>query len=692
VAQFSPDSSFIAIGTVDGMLEIQDATTGELIREIQATDSSIYDVGFSNDGTMIAVASEDGTVTLWDVSTLTLQSTYDDLQAPVRTLDYSVNGLLAIAGGQVQVSESRPADNRILIWDAEGQLVQELMGHQASVRTLVFTSDGTQILSGSDDGRIIRWNVETGEQVAIYNAHTDAVWSLAINQDSTQFLSGSRDTTIFLWDIANTTPIATLDAHTTGVRALAFHPNGDFAVSGAGELNTVSSFTDYDLLYWDLEQQAVLRQLPGHTGTIRSLVFNTEGDAILSAGDDGAIIAWHADTLESLIDRIQTKYQVVCLPDETGCVDTSIVASDTSDETDSTDVGFPVQADTVESYAPNSLCVLPPLSITDEGYTPQSLVDTQQFIAEPPYVIGYSHGNVDNTWDDWVLAWAQYQIDQSGETISGFQLRDANGSGPQQVRDLRLLADGGADVIIINPIERAESNMADLEREIEAIVASGIPVVLVGNRTFNPVYTTYVGYDPYEVGCIMAQELTASLDGEGSIAVINGVDVSVADVAYKAGEEAIFNQYGGILLTIEGPTAYNRDAARTQTERQGVAGMIGYNSGITLGAQEGLASQGLAYVPFSSGHSVEIARFADENNLEASLIVRSNQMGATAIETALAILRGEEVSQFIRLVPEVITTDDLDPDELLNAPDNAYLGDWQTLPEEYYPQPDVNTQ
>src|SRR5690606_26594316 len=140
--------------------------------------------------------------------------------------------------------------------------------------------------------------VETGEQIRTYDGHTDAVWSVSFNADGSQFLSGSRDTSIILWETETGDSLNRLEGHQTGIRAVAFHPDGRHAVSGGGDIATTGGANHYELLYWDVQNAVVLREMPGHTETIRSLMFNTDGSYVLSASDDGNVILWYADTLD----------------------------------------------------------------------------------------------------------------------------------------------------------------------------------------------------------------------------------------------------------------------------------------------------------------------------------------------------------------------------------------------------------
>jgi len=682
----SPDGTQIASGAADGRLIIWNAESGDILHDIPVDGGTIYSLDYHPDGTSLLSASEDGIVRLWDVTTGDLLSEFSGLEAPARTVVFSPDGtLIAAAGGQVQISDSRSPDNRILVWNSDGEIVHTFEGHQAAVRAVLFTPDGTALLSASDDTQIILRTLETGEQRS-FDGHSDAVWTLAFNADGSQFLSGSRDRSIIHWNTETGEQINVLTEHRSGVRAVAFHPDGVHAVSAAGDIATTGGEDDYELLYWDLDLAVVLRELPGHSRTVRSLSFSDDGTEILSSADDSTVILWHADTLDTLIERLAQNYQIICAPgaENTICSNPQTVTVTDDEGEISTVTGFPtqvVQAD-LPRYTENSLCLLP-----DDGVSPPAeTVDTSIFASDAPYTIGYSNGGQAGTSADWIAAWAQYEADQNSDMIADFIMMDANGNTAQQISDINTLLENETplDALIVNPVEQATGNIEGLQTLLDSVVQSGIPVILVGNRT-QEAYTSYVGHDPYEAGCIMGQELAAFVDGEGSIGFINAVDLSVADVSFKEGVRAVFAQFPGIEPTAEGATGYARSNAANLTANVDVVGILAYAGNITLGAQDGVTSRGLDYVPFVSDHTIELALFAQNNNVDGVFIRSSSQMGATAVQTALAILQGGDVTQFERVVPEMIRTSDLANYDIANAPQNAYIGDWEDLPESYYP-------
>ena len=76
-----------------------------------------------------------------------------------------------------------------------------LSGHTDFVRSVVFSSDGTLLVSGNDDNTVKLWDVQTGGIIKVFCGHSNHVLSVSISVDCTTIASGSRDWTICLWDI-----------------------------------------------------------------------------------------------------------------------------------------------------------------------------------------------------------------------------------------------------------------------------------------------------------------------------------------------------------------------------------------------------------------------------------------------------------------------------------------------------------
>jgi WD40 repeat protein len=74
-----------------------------------------------------------------------------------------------------------------------GYPLRSLHGHSHFVQDVVISSDGQFALSGSWDGTLRLWDLNTGTTTRRFVGHSKDVLSVAFSVDNRQIVSGSRD-------------------------------------------------------------------------------------------------------------------------------------------------------------------------------------------------------------------------------------------------------------------------------------------------------------------------------------------------------------------------------------------------------------------------------------------------------------------------------------------------------------------
>jgi WD40 repeat protein len=104
------------------------------------------------------------------------------------------------------VSSSR--DKSLIVWKLErkeglenfGVAQKRLTGHSHYVQDVAISADGMFALSGSWDGTLRLWDLNSGSTTRRFIGHTRDVLSVAFSADNRQIVSGSRDKKINLWN------------------------------------------------------------------------------------------------------------------------------------------------------------------------------------------------------------------------------------------------------------------------------------------------------------------------------------------------------------------------------------------------------------------------------------------------------------------------------------------------------------
>ena len=115
---------------------------------------------------------------------------------------------LATTVEQSDVLLSGSRDKTIVVWNLDGGENygvprKSLKGHSHYVQDVTISSDGQFALSGSWDGSLRLWDLNTGmttRRFAGADQHKKDVLSVAFSADNRQIVSGSRDKTIKLWN------------------------------------------------------------------------------------------------------------------------------------------------------------------------------------------------------------------------------------------------------------------------------------------------------------------------------------------------------------------------------------------------------------------------------------------------------------------------------------------------------------
>ena len=104
---------------------------------------------------------------------------------------------------------------------------------EGQIFAVAFSSDGMQIVSGSDRGSVQVWDASTGIKLMELRGHSSIVRSVMFSSDSTWIVSGSDDNSVRVWDVSMGMVLKKLKGHTNSVNSVAFSSDGTQIVSGS---------------------------------------------------------------------------------------------------------------------------------------------------------------------------------------------------------------------------------------------------------------------------------------------------------------------------------------------------------------------------------------------------------------------------------------------------------------------------
>ncbi|HEU4561594.1 MAG TPA: NB-ARC domain-containing protein [Longimicrobium sp.] len=218
--------------------------------------------------------------------------------ALLRTLAGHTGWVVAVAvtpDGVRAVSGSY--DGTVKVWDLETGLEERtLSGHVHVVEAVAVTPDGRRAVSSSADGTLKVWDLETGTEERTLRCDPDGPddpddervgGAVAVTADGLRLVSGSAYGTVKVWNLETGAEELTFSGYAGQILALAVTPDGRRAVSGS---------CDGTLKVWNLETGVEERSLVGHAAWVQDVAMTPDGRYAVSGSDDGTLKVWNLDT------------------------------------------------------------------------------------------------------------------------------------------------------------------------------------------------------------------------------------------------------------------------------------------------------------------------------------------------------------------------------------------------------------
>jgi WD40 repeat protein len=188
-------------------------------------------------------------------------------------------------------------DGIVWLWNAAtGAVAATCRGHQSKVVGAAFSPDGARLVTTSADCTVRQWDPATGRQIeSPYDRHSGEVAAAVYSPDGKWIASAGVDRTIRVWQANGRQDVAVLHGHTAAIAELAFSPDGRRLASVSHPTKLVQS-SDNTVRVWNVDPVASLPVLRGHTSYVYPVAFSPDGRWIASGAWDSKIGIWEAAT------------------------------------------------------------------------------------------------------------------------------------------------------------------------------------------------------------------------------------------------------------------------------------------------------------------------------------------------------------------------------------------------------------
>lgn len=285
---FSPDGNTLATSSGNQSnfaVQIWRATDGALLQTLDQFTGIVWDIAFSPDGQVIASVADDRNnqqVRIWQVSDGKLLQALNHGQTAANSLAFSPDGKALAVGGLAGWP-----NGMVWLYDtASWNVTRKLAAPGQNVLDLVFSPDGSTLISSGTDGNIRLWRVSDGAllRTLYYAKQANRV---AISPNGALLASvfcastgtyGCDKGGVVVWRVSDAAVINRFDDI---AECAAFSPNGQVLVTGSGA-------NDPKIRLRGVADWALLNTLGG---SANSIAFSPDG-AMMASTDVRSIRLW----------------------------------------------------------------------------------------------------------------------------------------------------------------------------------------------------------------------------------------------------------------------------------------------------------------------------------------------------------------------------------------------------------------
>ena len=275
------DERFLLSGSLDKTFKVFNLESKKVEWELKSTETHASEVFCLNRyHDMILSTHEDGSLKFWDLEANSLIKILKSHEGTIWHVEVSEELSLAASGSD---------DKKIVIWNLNSLEEEFILSDSTHIAyCLRFVKKTSKLISCGDDLCIKIWSIRGKKEEHSILAHSDSVLSIVLSIDEDYLFSCSTDNTITLWNMNTKLNEHTFEGHISGVCKIILMSSKEFLISAS---------LDNLIKFWNIHKKKLEFSLDGHNDSVRAIVLNEAETNLFSGGDDFMIIIWNIDSM-----------------------------------------------------------------------------------------------------------------------------------------------------------------------------------------------------------------------------------------------------------------------------------------------------------------------------------------------------------------------------------------------------------
>ncbi|MGC4851872.1 NB-ARC domain-containing protein [Micromonospora sp. DT4] len=262
----------VVAGCEDGALRTWDGTSHGRLTVLGSGASTAWSAAFADGGRLAFLGRSDGVIEVRDSGSSEL----------VRTLQAGTGRVWSVATGRSYVAAAC-GDGTVRVLSLDGQRSLELNENEQRTWAVAVARTDTRVAAASSDGVVRVWDLQSGRIAWERKAHSGRIRSVAFDDAGDHLVTGGGEGIVCVWQISTDTKVCEFTNPGGWVRTVTIDDSGTRVAVGSGL---------GDIYIRDLTEDEFVAHLPGHSGRILMLGFASTADQIVSAAADGTVRSW----------------------------------------------------------------------------------------------------------------------------------------------------------------------------------------------------------------------------------------------------------------------------------------------------------------------------------------------------------------------------------------------------------------